>query len=192
MKPNRPRANAFHFWSSKDDVFTTKKPETTKIIEVEEGTPTPKSSPTSSITSKLVKQTQSLVYDSDDEFCTSTPKKNSAFFPNIGVRVNTPVYDHESSELRMVRPQLFRQKGVREELSKQAEDHGYLDLTPKKTVRFREAYPEKFKELISEDLDVPKINKEALERTPRPKSPVPFLSLQEFIKDLKDESPKKK
>jgi hypothetical protein len=176
----RPRANAFHFWSPRPKVK----------IENEEGTPTPVPSPSpkTPMLGDLVKHCQPLIYDSDDECCTSTPTKQSAFFPHIGIRVNTPTFEHDKEELRLKRPQLFRVKTKRDEHL----DHGKLDLTPRKHVHFRESYPEKFERIREQGLDVDKINKEALERTPRAESPVPFLSLKEFIKDLKDESPKKK
>jgi hypothetical protein len=167
-----------NFWTPKKTIDKTK----------EEGTPTPLPSPSSSITSELVKYYQPLIYDSDDEYCSSTPKKElkSAFFPTIGIEVKTPVYDHETQELRMIKPQLFRQKGEREGLTDSDSP------SKNKHVRFSESYPEKFRKHVPKEIDVRAINEEREARTPRCESPVPFLSLEQFLKELKDDKVLKK
>jgi len=184
MRPNRPRSNAFHFWSPKDDVYNKKDDKGRRLIEVEEGTPTPlpTPSPRDSIASpkSLVKHYQPLIYDPDDEAC-GVPA--SAFFPNIGLRVNTPVYDPSKSH-EFIRPELKRNKGMRDELLKGEE---IIDHTPKKDAKkrvgFRDSYPAKFDELLQDDLDVKTINEQ---HSPRPPSPIPFLSLSDFLAELNE------
>jgi hypothetical protein len=178
----RSRANAFHSLRPVGGIFNRKKEELKSILKDDEGTPTPPPSPKTPTLGELVKQMQPLIYDADDELCGGSP---SAFFPKIGVRVNTPVFDHEKEELRLKKPQLFRVKTKRD-------DHGELDLTPKNHVHFRESYPSKFERVVHDEIDIAKINSEALERTPRAESPVPFLSLSEFVAEIKDAEPTKK